>query len=145
MSTNEEQVVEPVEEVVDPTQEIDVTEADKQLDIDRDDRTLPVAKLMLSALAEGDGLIVGMKPTQEEKIAYYAPIAEKVIESMLENNVRMNEVAYTSSLVLEALQNITDMVESTLESSQKKAQAKLFGRAKHSDIEVNDVHKVLIA
>ena len=70
-----------------------VTDADKQLDIDRDNRTLPVMKLAFKMIAECKDLKVGsQKVDTKEIMEVYVPMVEQLISEMLKNDVRMSEI-----------------------------------------------------
>jgi len=142
------------EEILSPIQPeqpaVDVTEADKQLDYDRDARVLPVVRKLYELLNAKEDLMIGMTPKgmttpefQSARVKNYIPIAEEIIKVMIENHVRVSEVKYCIGVAREAMELSMKFVENTVDSSMETVSAKLFGRNDINDIEVADVEKHL--
>ena len=123
-----------------------VTDADKQLDIDRDNRTLPVMKLAFKMIAECKDLKVGsQKVDTKEIMEVYVPMVEQLISEMLKNDVRMSEIKWVFDLMNAVITNVTQITERSMDKSSKAATATLFGCDDFDDIQVSDVDKVLKA
>lgn len=128
-------------------EDLGITDADRQLDIDRDNRTIPVAKEVLRLMSESsDKLLTGSKIVPpDEKIALYIPIAEHLIGEMLKNDMRMSEIKWVFDMTNAILTNVTQMLERSMDDSAKNATAKLFGREHHKEIKVADIDAVIKA
>ena len=124
--------------------EAEVTNEDKQLDVDRDSRTVPVVKLVLKLLAEHEDLKLGSQAKPEEKVKVYVGIAEKLINEMLEQKTRLSEIKWIFDMLNDTILNLTNITERTMDSSSKKSTAHLYGAKDFDDITVNNVHKVLM-
>lgn len=140
-----EEETKTTKEKVEETVDTGITEEDKKLDVERDARCVPVAKKVLTEIANVEDLkigITGFKP--EDVIAVYKPIAEAVMEELLVREVKHSEVQYIFQLVRQATENVSNMVESSLAKSAKLATARKFGREEYEDITIGDIHQVLM-
>lgn len=117
----------------------------EQENIEMDARVRPIVQEMYKKLGETPDLLIGITETNKErKKDVYGPLSEALVNLMLEKHIRVDEVKYFFAAFMQPIELIRDVVEYRLAEFSKDATAHLFGRAQYEDVEVNDVHEVLL-
>lgn len=119
----------------------------KDLSAERDKRCIPIARAILRMLAEPADLCIGSAATvtDEELIQYYGNMYQTVLAPyLLEQNVLLDEVHYIFTIAAQAIDQLRERTEMTLEARELEAVAHLYGVKTTETLTVNDVQRVLL-
>lgn len=119
----------------------------EQENLEMDARVRPVVLAMYKAISEMPDMHVGITGTAKDKKSKteaYRPVAEMIVDKMLEHHVRVDEVRYLFGAVLQPVEILKDAIEHRMAEFAKSATATMFGREQYEDVELNDVHNVLM-
>jgi len=100
---------------------------EKDLDKERDERCVPIAREALKIVAAYHGELGDVAPTV--LATSYNKLAESLLKYYLEKNVRMDEFNYINKLMLQAVSTVNDKVANSINMSLEIAQKKTFGKA----------------
>lgn len=115
------------------------------LTLERDLRTVPIAKQILNIIAGKKDLMIGSCDDVRVKVnEYYNEIYEKDIAPLLiKENVRINELTYIFQLCYMALENVKLKVEHTIPLRMEQADAFLWGVNDMDDLTISQLVEVL--
>ena len=114
----------------------------RKLAEERDEETIPVAKEVIRIIAEANLAMSGINPVQSKDNESYRATAEKVLELMLEKNLKVSDSNFIFQLVLQPFDQIKEIVLMSLKRSFEKAEAKLFGN-QYEDIRLKHIDEVI--
>lgn len=123
------------------------TEEDLKAGEEQEQRCLPVARKIVEIIATTPNLAMGSNIKDEDRLACYEPMYAKIVDSMLENNVRLRDIGLIFSMVRQPLTFIEDIVRMSLDNNKKVAEAFLWGFPGETDtdkLSVSDIQKVLL-
>ena len=117
------------------------------LSAERDEKVLPIARKLLKLLADREDLNMGSRAsikTQEEAAKYYQKVyQDDVVPLLLEHNMKLNDIPYLFSVMLQPIQFTSDITTSSIEMNRDLADAKKYGLKDIQDICVDDIDTAL--
>lgn len=119
---------------------------EEDLTLQRDNRTVPIAKEILKIIASKEDLMIGSHDgiKQEDVRAYYGTVYERDIAPLLiTHNVRINDIHYIFQLCMMALENVKGMVEHTIPVRMEQADSFLWNVKDMDDVTIGNVMDVL--
>lgn len=127
----------------------EIKEQGPDLTKERDDRCIPIVRELIKRLGNrADELVMeasNKDANRQDTLDYYGKVfLEDVIELLLQNNVRVDEVGYIFRLMLEPITHLSQQTTMALDMHENTALASLYGKNDPREITVVDVHRVLI-
>lgn len=120
--------------------------ADRNYTKERDDAVIPVARKLLTLLAQREDLMMGSSETitPDKAAEYYQKVfAEDFIPLVKEANLKLDELTYLFSIILQPMQLLNDVVTSSFEQNRDIADAFKYGVNDIHDLRVNDLDAAL--
>lgn len=121
--------------------------AERDYTKERDLRVIPVARVLLRRMAARDDLKMGSSVTvisPEALAVYYRNIfKEDVIPVLLEANLKLKDLTYLFSLMLQPTQLLNDVVTSSFEMNRDLSDARKYGLADIDDLDVRGLDAAL--
>jgi len=123
-----------------PAEEVNQSEESKpDLTKERDDRCIPVAKLILKLIADSDLKLGSMN--SQDLIDSNASIAEKILALFLDQNVFVGEIDYIFTLAQQAYINSQYLVVRSYNHTKETCDTKLWGKTL-TELQISDINKV---
>lgn len=126
-----------------------LTEEEKELTVERDEKVKPVVTHLFSVLAEEakEGVLeYGSDPdmTQEDLFDYYQNFYEEfLIKQMLEQDLTMAEADYVFRLMRQPIDMMKQVFDVTIDRRKKDAMEKLVGEQDIDDVTLEDLNDFL--
>lgn len=112
---------------------------------ERDERCLPIAReLALLLGTKASEMPLGSSTSTEEKIEYFSTlVGETIIPTLEKYDVKIDEVGYVFSVLLEMVQQTFDRIEPTIQTAFEQATAYKWGVKDSGDITIGMVRELL--
>lgn len=112
---------------------------------ERDERCLPIAReLALLLGTKVSEMPLGSSSQTEEKIEYFSTlVGETIIPTLEKYDVKIDEVGYVFSVLLEMVQQTFDRIEPTIQNAFDQATAYKWGVTDSGDITIGMVRELL--
>lgn len=102
-------------------------------------RCLPVARRIIPVIAAVEGDIVG---SRAEKLKSYQPVASKVLEILLGENVLVGDINCVLTLLREPSDIVGYIVTESMNKHLEELQEKVFGKQPR-ELSMSEVHRCL--
>lgn len=116
--------------------------------LERDTEVIPAARELLARLAVRQDLAIGSSQTVTEDVLaeYYKKVyIEDVVPMLRARNLRVSDVPFLFSIMLQSVQLLKDITESSMHMNEDLANAKKWGVADMADLRVDALEAVLMA
>ena len=111
----------------------------KKLAKEREEEVSPVAQEVIEIIA-GAGLSIGEVHARDNE--KYGATAKKVLELILNRNLKISDTNFLFQLVLQPFDQIKEIVLQSLKRSFEKAEANLFGK-EYEEIRIEDIDRII--
>lgn len=114
----------------------------------RDERCVPIAHELVKLLAAMEYMPVGSHINEKETPAKsaYLPVVREFLNLLIQKDVKVVELAYTFSLVRQALEFVSDAIDETLNQNMNRITEMVYGlKPNDSDeITIKQINEVVI-
>lgn len=124
----------------------DVMPPQRDYTAERDAAVVPVARELIKLVAaRADELVMGQVGVSETKAAELAQkmYKEDVIPLVMKHNLRLNELPYLFSIILQPFTFLNDMTTSSMEMNRDLADARLYGIDDIDELRISDLDNAL--
>lgn len=109
----------------------------------RDEKATRIANKIVNEIMKEQDLLVGIDIPTDVSLKAYTPIYTKIINLMLEEDVKFVDISYILSIVSQPYAFIKDIVINSMANNYDNAIAKKFGLENERDVTINDIDKAL--
>lgn len=120
-------------------------EAERDLTLERDQECIPVAMKLIQALAKRDlSKHMGSTLNQQETALFMNKVyLEDVVPIMLESNIKLNQLPFVFSIILQPFQFLNDVTTSNFENNRDIADGFKYGMPDITEMRVSDLDAAL--
>lgn len=118
----------------------------RDLTLERDQACIPVAMELIQALAKRDDLPMGSRLDAGKAAEYMQKVyQEEVVPIMLKHDIKLNEIPFVFSIILQPFQFLSDVTTSSFEANRDIADSFKYNVVDVNDLRISDLDKALKA